>query len=156
MGVFKNKNHFLHKHLTSIQSINVEGKNDGFQNFLTNLGIKNTGENWNEDHSQVNWKEVEAHYQFYFDYINNETEIKNWLQKSELLKYEYVFTWLNWDDPIIKIETKEFIENWEEIYNSSVEGMIVTTFDGKLILEFTDDYKFNLNSNFEIKPNSKK
>ncbi len=156
MGFFENKNHFLHKHLTNIQSINVDGKNEGFQNFLTNLGINNTGQNWVEDHSQVNWNEVETHYQFYFDYINNETEIKNWLQKSKLLIYEYVFTWLNWDDPIIKIKTKEFIENWEEIYNVSIEGMVLTTFDGKLILEFTDDYKFNLNSNFEIKPNSKK
>jgi hypothetical protein len=63
---------------------------------------------------------------------------------------------LSWEDPIIKIKTKEFIENWEEVYNASIEGMILTTFDGKLVIEFTDDYKFNLNSNFEIKPNSKK
>jgi hypothetical protein len=95
MGIFENKNHFLHKHLTEIHSIQVEGKNEGFQNFLTRLEINNSGENWNEDHSQVDWNKMEIHYQFFFDYLNNEIEIRNWLKTSQLSKYEYVFTWLS-------------------------------------------------------------
>lgn len=78
------------------------------------------------------------------------------VKKSELVKSEYILTWLNWNDPIIKLKTVEFINNWNEVYNASVEGMVLISLDGKLILEFTDDYKYNLNSNFEIKPNSKK
>jgi hypothetical protein len=156
MSIINNKIHFLHNHLTEINSIEIDGKNGGFENFLTKLKIKNTGQNWNEDHSQVNWSEIENHYQFFFDFEDNENVIIDWLKKSELIKYEYLITWLNWDDPIVKIKTKEFIENWEEVYIASVEGMILVTPDGKLILEFTDDFKYNLNSNFEIKPNSKK
>lgn len=156
MSIIQNKKHFLHNHLTEITSIEIEGKNGGFENFLTELKIKNSGQNWDEDHSQVDWNEVENHYQFYFDFVENKDIILEWFKKSELLNYEYVLTWLNWEDPIIKIKTKEFIENWEEVYIASVEGMILITFDGKWILEFTDDFKYNLNSNFEIKPNSKK
>ena len=55
-----------------------------------------------------------------------------------------------------KIKTSEFIREWEWFYIASVEGMIIITEDGKKILEFTDDYKYHLNSNFEIRPNSKK
>lgn len=156
MGIFENKKHFLHNHLTEMVSIGIEGKNEGFENFLTELKVSNSGQNWNEDHSQVDWNKMENHYQFFFDFEQNEIVIKDWLKKSELLKYDYVFTWLSWDDPIIKIKTKEFIENWEEVYIASVEGIILTTLDGKLVLEFTDDFKYNLNSNFEIKPGSKK
>lgn len=39
---------------------------------------------------------------------------------------------------------------------ASVDGMVLITSDGRLVLEFTDDFKYNLNSNFQIKPNSKK
>lgn len=156
MEIFENKNHFLHSHLGEMFSTEIEGKNGGFDLFLTELGVINSGENWNEDHSQIDWNKMKNQYQFFFDYIDNEVEIKDWLKKSELSNYEFVFTWLSWEDPIIKIKTKEFIENWEEVYFASVEGMILTTLDGKLVLEFTDDYKYNLNSNFEIKPNSKK
>ncbi len=155
MKIFETKNFFL-KDFKEIYSTKIEGKDSGFQNFLNNLKIKNSGENWNEDHSQVDWNVMENHYQFFFDYEDNEVEISDWLMKSELSKYEFVYTWLNFEDPIIMIKTSEFIKNWENVYMASIEGMILTTFDGKLVLEFTDDYKFNLNSNFEIKPNSKK
>lgn len=155
MKIFETKNFFL-KDFKEIYSTKIEGKDCGFQNFLNNLKIKNSDENWNEDHSQVDWNVMENHYQFFFDYENNEVEISDWLMKSELSKYEFVYTWLNFEDPIIMIKTSEFIKNWENVYMASIEGMILTTFDGKLVLEFTDDFKFNLNSNFEIKPKSKK
>lgn len=155
MQILATKNFFL-KDFEEIYSTKIEGKNSGFQNFLNNLKIKNSGENWDEDHSQVDWNVMENHYQFFFDYEDNEVEISDWLMKSELSKYEFVYTWLNFEESIIMIKTSEFIKNWENVYMASIEGMILTTFDGKLVLEFTDDYKFNLNSNFEIKPKSKK
>lgn len=156
MAIFDNKKHFLHEHLTFLESTGIDGKNGGFKKFLTKLGINNSGENWNEDHSTVDWNRAENHFQFFFDYVDNETEISTWLDKSELSKSEFLYTWLDWNDPIIKIRTLDFIKNWEEFYIASVEGFILTTLDGTKYLEFTDDWKYHLNSNFEIKPNSEK
>jgi len=156
MNIFKNKKHFLHEHLTFLESTGIDGRDGGFNKFLTKLGISNSGENWDEDHSSVDWNKAEKHYQFFFDYVNNEAEIREWLNKSELSKSEFLFTWLDWNDPIIKIRTSDFIKNWEEFYTASVEGTIFTTIDGKYYLEFTDDWKYHLNSNFEIKPKTEK
>ncbi len=153
MGIITNKNHFLHKYLKFIESIEIEGKNGGFELYLNNLNISISGQNWDEDHSTIDWKKHSKFYSFYFDYEGNE-EITDWLKKSKLSEYDYIYTWLDWNDPIIKIKTIDFFENWEWIYIASIEGMILTTFDGNFYLEFTDDYKYNLNSNFEIKPNS--
>ena len=156
MGILNNKEHFLHEHLTFIESVGINGKDGGFNKFLTDLGISNKGENWEIDHSTVDWNKSENHYQFFFDYENNELEIMDWLKKSELSKSEFLYTWLDWNDPIVKVKTADFIHNWNEFYIASVEGMILTTIDGKNYMEFTDDWKYHLNSNFEIKPNTKK
>ncbi|MGJ8734597.1 MAG: hypothetical protein ACSHW4_15685 [Cellulophaga sp.] len=156
MNIFDNKKHFLHEHLTFLESTGIEGKDGGFNKFLTKLGINNSRENWTDDHSTVDWNKVEKHFQFFFDYADNETEIRNWLNKSELSKSEFSYTWLDWNDPIIKVRTSDFIKNWEEFYVASVEGFILATLDGTKYLEFTDDWKYHLNSNFEIKPNSEK
>jgi hypothetical protein len=155
MEIFKSTNYFL-KDFKEIFSTGILGKEGGFEKFLNDKKINNSGENWDEDHSQVDWKKIEKHYQFFFDYVDNEIEISDWLKESKLSQYEFVFTWLSWEDPIIRVKTTEFIENWNNVYMASVEGMVLTTSDGKLVLEFTDDYKYNLNSNFEIKQNSLK
>jgi hypothetical protein len=56
---------------------------------------------------------------------------------------------------VIKIKTSDFIANWEE-FNLATggQGLILATEDGNLFLEFTDDWKYHLNSNFEIKPDT--
>lgn len=155
MGILTNKKHFLHDCLTFIESMDIDGKDGGFDKFLTELGISNKGENWGIDHSTIDWNKSENQYQFFFDFENNETAITNWLEKSQLSKSKFLYTWLDWDDPIIKVKTSDFIENWNDFYIASVEGMVLTTVDGKNYMEFTDDWKYNLNSNFEIKRNTK-
>jgi len=156
MGILTNKKHFLHEHLTFIESTGIDGKNGGFNKFLIDLGISNNENCWDIDHSTVDWNKTENHHQFFFDFADNESVIMDWLNKSDLSKSEFLYTWLDWDDPIIKIKTTDFINNWEEFYIASVEGMILTTTDGTKYMEFTDDWKYHLNSNFEIKPNTKK
>jgi hypothetical protein len=44
MGILTNKKHFLHEHLTFIESIGIDGKDGGFKKFLNELGISNNGE----------------------------------------------------------------------------------------------------------------
>ncbi|WP_296386054.1 hypothetical protein [Winogradskyella sp.] len=156
MTIFTNKKHFLHQHLTFIESTGKDGKDSKFNKFLTDLGVSNNGNCWDIDHSTIDWNKTGNHYQFFFDYVDNESEITDWLGKSDLSKYEFLYTWLDWNDPIVKIKTVDFINSWGEFYMASVEGMILTTIDGAKYMEFTDDWKFHLNSNFEIKPNSLK
>lgn len=157
MTFYDNKKHFLHDHLTFLESIGQQGKDGGFTDYLKSIGIKVSGRNWDLDHSEIDWTEIDNHYQFFFDYEGNENEIKEWLKKSPISDYDTLLTWLSWDDPIIRIKTKDFIENWEEFnIAGGWEGIILTTEDGKYFLEFTDDWKYHLNSNFEIKPRTKK
>lgn len=157
MTFYDDRKHFLHKHLTFLESLEREGKNGGFRDLLEELGIKTGGESWNYDHSTIDWTKIENHYQFFFDYQGNEIEIKEWLKQSPISDYDTLLTWLSWGDPIIRVKTNDFIANWEEFnIASGWEGLIMTTEDGKYFLEFTDDWKHNLNSNFEIKPGTKR
>ncbi len=157
MGFFNNHKHFLRQHLSFLESTGLEGKEGGFTSYLREIGINAFGKYWNQDHSTIDWGEIENHYQFFFDYEGNQNEIKEWLKGSPIYNYDTLVTWLSWDDPIIRIKTKEFIENWEKFNIASAwEGIILTTEDGKYFLEFTDDWKYHLNSNFEIKPGTKK
>lgn len=157
MTFYNNKKHFLHEHLTFLESLGREGKNGGFPDFLEEIGIKTGGDNWNLDHSTIDWNKVENHYQFFFDYEGNENEITEWLNQSPISNYDTMLTWLSWDDPIIRVKTRDFIENWEEFNIArGWQGLILITEDGKHFLEFTDDWKYHLNSNFEIKPGTRK
>jgi hypothetical protein len=157
MSILTNKKHFLHKHLTKIESLGRKGKNNEFVHFLKELGVKTGAENRNEDNSLVDWNKMDNHFQFFFDYEGNKNEITQWLKESVIGKYSTLLTWLSWEDPIIRVKTSEFIENWEK-FNIATgwQGLVLITEDGKFVLEFTDDWKYNLNSNFEIKPGSKK
>ena len=157
MKFFNNNKHFLHQCLTFFESTGLEGKGGMFKKFLSDKRISVIGESWDIDHSTIDWNRIDSHFQFYFDYEGNEEEIKSWLRQSELKNYEFLFTWLTLDDPIIKIKATDFIEYWEEFnIASGWEGLILTTDDGKLFLEFTDNWKYHLNSNFEIKRGTEK
>ena len=156
MTFFRNKKHFLHQHLTFLESTGIDGKDGKFLNFLADKGISTKGAYWNVDHSTIDWNKVDAHFQCWFDYESGTEEIKRWLRLSELKNYEFLLTWLAWDDPIIKIKTADLIENWEEFNRANGgQGLVLVTEDGKLFLEFTDDWKHHLNSNFEIKAGTK-
>jgi len=153
MKFFNNKKHFLHKHLSFLEAYSEEESIGGFTDLLNNLGIKTGGESWNLDHSTIDWSQIENHFQFFFNYARNEAEIRSWLVKSPLSNYKTLLTWLSFEDPIVRVKTTDFFDNWQE-FNAACgwQGLILTTEDGKYFLEFTDDWKFHLNSNFEIKP----
>lgn len=157
MSIIDNKEHFLREHLTFLESYGKEGKNGGFTQLLEHLGIKTGGQSWNEDHSTIDWTKADNHFQFFFDFENSQDRVREWLNNSVLRQNDTLLTWLSYEDPIIRIKTKDFIENWEE-FNVAAgwDGLILTTEDGKYFMEFTDDWKYNLNSNFQIKPSSEK
>ncbi len=85
MEIFKTDNYFL-KEFKEIFSTGILGKDGGFEKFLYDLKINNSGKNWNEDHSQVDWKNIESHYQFFFDFEGNETEITTLVKQNGIKK----------------------------------------------------------------------
>lgn len=147
------QNNFLYELLSFIEKTNIEGKDGGFESFLNKKGIPSSGEYHDVDKSIIDWHLVKNHYQFFYDYIGSEEEIKIWLLKSDLIEYEYLYTYLVHGDPIIKIKTIDFINDWEE-FNIAAgwNGLILLTENAELFLEFTDDWKHHLNTNFQICP----
>ena len=55
MSIINNKKHFLHEHLTFLESYGQEGGNGGFENLLKQLGIKVGRKSWDDDHSTIDW-----------------------------------------------------------------------------------------------------
>lgn len=150
MAFFSNPKHFLHEHLTFLESTSIFGKTE-FIKWLHSKGINTGGSSWSMDHSTIDWDKTDPHFQFYFDYVGAEVEIAQWLNQSALVQYEFLFTLLDGADPMVKIKTRDFIAHWEEFrLATGGEGLILATEDGKLFLEFTDDWKHHLNSNFSI------
>ena len=102
MTFYDNKKHFLHNHLTFLESIGQQGKDDGFTNYLKSIGIKVSGKNWNQDHSTIDWSETENQYQFFFDYEENKCEYflvcpKNLFYENFTIFY-YVNSFNFWND----------------------------------------------------------
>ena len=153
MSILKNKEHYLHKKL----KLEPYGEGDYFD-LLYNFKIPvlKPGEE-SDDNSMINWKQIDTHYQFFYDYQGCESEIPQWLQHSALNQKEYVLTYFYSSveyssSEIIKIQIKDFIQYWDDLNMASGgQGMVYVSNDGKLVLEFTDDYKHHLNSNFLIK-----
>lgn len=152
MSFYNNKEHFLHTHLTFLESSGIQGENDGFENFLLERNIPATGANYMINKTCLDWTKVNPHYKFFYDYEGGEKEIRDWLNKSELSKHKYLFTYLSYGDPVIKVKTSDFINNWEE-FNLATgwDGLILTTEKGDFFLEFAESPR-DLHSNFKIKP----
>ncbi len=151
MAVFNNKEHFLYRKLIFLESVSNLDLPEKFDDFLAGMGVDVSSPIINEDNSLINWTATKPHFQFFFDYVGNEEEMKVYLENSEISKHEFLYTWLAIGDPVIKVKTVEFIENWEDFYIASVQGFVAITPDGRYYLEFTDDWKYHLNSNFEIR-----
>jgi len=104
-----------------------------------------------EKETVINWELVKPKYNFFYDYIGNE-EISNFLKKSPISNYENVYIYLNYNEPIIEIDTNTFIDKWEDLLSSTgYSGLFVFTNNGNHFLEFTDDSSYQLYSNFPIK-----
>jgi len=149
MSFYNNNKHFLHQHLTFLESIDYD---KGFENFLLGLGIPATSANYMQNKTVIDWTKVADQHKFYYDYEGCEEEVKNWLKRSILSSYEFLYTHLSFADPIIKIKTSDFIDKWEE-FNLATgwDGLILTTAKGELFLEFAESPR-DLYSNFIINP----
>ncbi|UKN00186.1 hypothetical protein K6119_10625 [Paracrocinitomix mangrovi] len=150
--MYNNPKHFLHEHLTFLESTGIEGKNSGFENFFAKKGVQ-YNKNWDQERTILDWNGIKK-FQFFYDYEGEENVIREWLRNSELKNFEHLYTWFDYNDPIVKIKTSDLIEYWEEFTIASVEGLAFVSENGEIFLEFTQSPHYFCISNFEIKSGS--
>lgn len=106
----------------------------------------------NPDNTRLNWQPIVPCYKFFYDYLGSEHEIGEYLKNSKLMDSKQVLIESRADNPIILTSTDYFIANWYELTESLVGmGCLVVSEDYEYLMEFTDDAKYLLYSNFRIK-----
>ena len=114
----------------------------------TNLPFSNTINDFN---SLLEWDCITPNFGFFYDYENNELDLQNRFYKSVLKDRKFLFIETTSSDPIIKVPVELFINNWEDfIVANQGMGSVLLSNDLDLCLEFTDDHKYFLFSNFKI------
>jgi hypothetical protein len=104
-----------------------------------------------KDSTTIDWNSIKLKYSFYYDFVNNENEIKNRLLNSSLINYKNLIIDIGYEYKSFEIDSKLFINNWEDFVSSNgFCGIIVISPDFKYFLEFTDDCDYLLFSNFLI------
>lgn len=107
----------------------------------------------NRAETNIDWFRMPQYYKFFFDKEDWEDTIQEWLKASKLSEVEKILITYGWEEPMIKVPTKLFFEDWEGFFRSTLWETIIFSEDYNLIMEVSRDYY--LHSNFEIKPDSK-
>jgi hypothetical protein len=105
----------------------------------------------NDYNCLIDWTVIDPHYSFFFDYEGCEFDITTKMRNSELHLTDSLFVETTSSNNIIKVPTEIFILNWYDfIIANQGFGSIVVSTDFKYCMEFTDDFKYFLFSNFKI------
>jgi hypothetical protein len=137
------------KHYRNIQITDLNYKQ--IRNSISEYLPINFSKLQRDDNSVFDWESVSVHYSFFYDFPKSEIIISDFLKRSELNGKGNVLIETQADIPVINVCKMYFIENWFDLTNSIVGmGSIVVSDDYKLLMEFTDDAKYLLHSNFSI------
>ncbi|NET28619.1 hypothetical protein [Okeania sp. SIO1I7] len=149
MGI---KNWYLNQVRKHIEITSIEFP-DGFTAFLDSKKIPI---NKNIKYKRlIDWKKVNKCHQINYENHMIENQIRDDLKISDLYLHEQVYMDFGYENPVVKIPTAFFVENWFEFVSSTnFLGSVVIVEDGSLFMEFTDDSDFLLISNFLITPTS--
>jgi hypothetical protein len=115
--------------------------------FNLNLPVKHN-EHMNTGETFINWNLMNKHHSFFFDYIGNEDEVKERIANSLLKEYNSIIVTYGHSEPTVEIDMRAFLNEWEEIFSSTLYNSLMFSPDYKLIMEITRDY--HLHSNFLI------
>jgi hypothetical protein len=106
----------------------------------------------NTFNSLVDWDMIADHNRFRYDFLDCGPIITKALQKSKLANSGFLLVEVLSDIPVLKVDANYFISNWEDFERAACGmGMVVLSINNKLLMEFTDDYEWQLFSNFIIK-----
>ncbi|RYG52223.1 MAG: hypothetical protein EOO01_06955 [Chitinophagaceae bacterium] len=97
------------------------------------------------------WDRIQPSFNFFYDFPENENRIKELLNSSLLVSTKWLYVETLSTIPILKVSTRYFIEHWIDFVNANAgQGSYCLSEDKRLLLEFTDDSKYHLFSNFPI------
>ena len=114
-----------------------------------NLPRSNDLTGMNRAETSIDWLKMPEYHKFFFDKDEWEERIKEWLKESKLGSTQKLIITYGWKEPMVKVPTKLFIEDWEGFFRSTLWETIIFSEDYKLIMEVSRDYY--LHSNFKIK-----
>ncbi|MCB9235040.1 MAG: hypothetical protein H6581_25525 [Bacteroidia bacterium] len=143
------ENWCLLKHKDSIKVLSWEYP-DYLDELCRNQGIR-INENTEKNRFYLDWVYYDGAYSFFYDYINNEEEIKNWLLNSSLKEAEFIIMDYGYNGPIVQIPVPLFIDHWYDFVRSAYFETVVIAQGSNLFLEFVRD-GYLLKSNFRVKP----
>jgi len=104
----------------------------------------------NRAETNIDWNKMPKYHKFFFDLEGWEERIKEWFEKSDLAMSQSIIITYGWEEPMVKVPVKLFLEDWEGFIRSTIWETIIFSEDYKLILEVSRDYNFH--SNFQIQP----
>ena len=106
----------------------------------------------NDFNAVFDWKMIKPHYSFFFDFVGNDSVLPALFRKSKLSEHSHLLIETTSSLPILRISTEYFIDHCLDFIDAnSGMGSVIITDDYKLLMEFTDDWKYTLFSNFKIK-----
>jgi hypothetical protein len=111
------------------------------------LPVNNCITGLNRSETLLNWGKIDSYCKFNFDFVDEEI-VKDALQCSSLSKYKSIIMLYGFDEPVVKISTGRFVDEWEEFVRSTKFETIIFSEDFKLIIEITRSY--HMHSNFFI------
>lgn len=105
----------------------------------------------NDCNSLLDWDVISPHYLCCYDLIEIHKSIDENLIKSDLINSNFLYVETNSKNNIIIVPTNLFVKNWEDFISANQGmGSIILSIDFKYCMEFTDDYKYILHSNFKV------
>jgi hypothetical protein len=139
-------NWILKKHLKNIRVVS-ETYLPFYKDFLREKNII-INDDLAKSHSFINWNLYANKYSFFYDYEGCEDEIQSLLKKSDLINTKSIFMDFGYNNPIIQVETKYFVDNWYDFVKGAQYESTIISEDATLIMEFIKGY--DLISNFLI------
>lgn len=143
------KNWKLTEVIDDIELIN-ETSQDYLERILRDLKIPTTNHtSTNREFTEIDWQKMDSYFRFFFEKEGEEKINEEAFKNSALSKKENVIITYGWNEPPVKISTKNFIEDWEGFIRSTIWETIIFSEDLELVMEVSRDY--HLHSNFKIR-----
>ena len=111
---------------------------------LQNVTGLNRKETW------IDWNKMPVYHRFFFDLEGWEDKIAEFFARSELKNTSHLIIPYGWEEPVVKIPTELFLEDWEGFLRSTKYETVIFSEDYRHIMEVSRDYC--LHSNFRIVP----